>query len=90
MSINSMHEVVESYKCDSCGKVFDKRRGCYLTFRSDDDIIFEWWNRGDYCPECLCKLANGIMDSFPVAERYMADSLKIPMELEVIKKVVTE
>ena len=90
MSVNSMREVVESYKCDSCGEVFYKRKDCYLTFRSGDDIIFEWWNRGDYCPECLCKLANGIVDSFPVAERYMADSLKIPMELEVIKKVVAE
>lgn len=84
MSINSMHEVAESYKCDSCGKIFYERKDCSLTFRVGGNIAFEWWNHGDYCPECLRKLANGIVGSLPVAERYAADSLKTPMELEVI------
>lgn len=85
MSVYKTREIVELYKCDSCGATFDERKTCALTFRAGDDITFEWWNRGDYCPECLCKLANGIVNSFPIAERYQPDSLKVPMELEVIR-----
>lgn len=85
MSINSMKEIVESFSCDACGKVFNERNSCSLTFRAGDDITFEWWNTGDYCPECLCKLADGIVNRIPVAERYMSHNLKIPMELAVIR-----
>lgn len=90
MSIKSMREIVELYQCDSCGELFPERKECSLTFKAGGDVIFEWWNRGDYCPECLSKLAKGIVNSFPVAERYEREARKIPMELAVIKKKVVD
>lgn len=80
-----MKETVDHYICDNCGREFYDRKGCSLVFRADEDITFEWWTRGDYCPECNVLLANAICNSFPVAERYEDDKVKIPKELAAIK-----
>ena len=84
MSVCKTKQVVESYNCDYCGKEFWKRQECSLVFRAEEDITFEYWTHGDYCPECLVKLANGITRAIPVAERYDKDETKIPKELAVI------
>ena len=84
MSVCKRKEIVESWTCDSCGKELWERQECSLVFRANDEITFEYWTRGDYCPECLLKLANGIVRSIPVAERYDKEETKIPKELAVI------
>lgn len=85
MSVAKTRRVVETYRCDACGHEFSERMTCSLEFRANDDVTFEWWNRGDYCPDCLRRLANGICRSIPVAERYADDAKKIPSELAVIE-----
>ena len=85
MSVGKKREVVETWICDSCGEEFWERKGCSLVFKADGDITFEWWNTGDYCPECLLNLANGITNAIPVAERYEKSETKIPKELAVIR-----
>lgn len=80
-----MKEAVDHYVCDACGKDFYERKECSLVFRANDEITFEWWTRGDYCGECHAMLANAICRSFPVAERYDPDDMKIPKEIALIE-----
>lgn len=84
MSVCKRKEIIESWTCDSCGKEFWKRQECSLVFRAEEEITFEYMTHGDYCPECLLKLANGIVRAIPVAERYDKEETKIPRELAVI------
>ena len=84
MSVCKVKSVIESWTCDYCGEEFYEHQSCSLLFRIEDDITFEYTTSGDYCPDCLVKLANGICRAIPVAERYEKDEVKIPKERAVI------
>lgn len=77
--------------CDYCGKdTGEKTNNISITIRDSEDVIFEYWNKGYYCPECAEKLIDGILSSMPVPERYdddFSDSDKcIELEKEIIKE----
>ena len=37
---------------------------------NEHGVVFEYWNKGAYCYDCLEKLSDAIMNAIPVPERY--------------------
>lgn len=63
-------KTVEAYTCDCCGAEIDDRTDASITVRSNGDICYEWWAKGDYCERCADVLVDSILCAIPVPERY--------------------
>lgn len=93
------YETTASYHtCDCCGrKLLDgelERSYIAITIRLGDDISFEWWSKGEYCPECRDALCDEIEHAIPVPERYCTqfqdEDVAKAIELALIKKRLEE
>lgn len=76
--------------CDYCGKdTGENTNHISITIRDDNEIIFEYWNKGYYCPKCAEKLIDGILSSIPVPERYDDDFRDESCCLDIENKIIS-
>lgn len=89
MSTHKEIREVEVTTCDNCGKPIhmDDSNITYLTIYSADQVEFEWWPKGDYCPSCLKKLVNGVIETLVIPDRYdkVIEEAQIEIEKGLIK-----
>lgn len=84
MSTNKEIREVEITTCNCCGKPIhmEDSENAYLVIHSAGEVVFEWWPKGDYCPSCLKKLVNGVIETLVVPDRYDRINEKAQIEIE--------
>lgn len=63
-------KTVDAYTCDCCGAEVDDKARVYVTVSFNGEVWYEWWVCGDYCNECGELLADAIVGSIQMPERY--------------------
>lgn len=61
---------LDAYTCDCCGAEVDDKARVYVTVSFNGEVWYEWWVCGDYCNECGELLADAIVGSIQMPERY--------------------
>lgn len=84
MSTHKEIREVEVTTCDCCGKPIhmEDSEDAYLVIHSAGEVVFEWSPKGDYCPSCLRKLVNGVIETLVVPDRYDKVNKKAQIEIE--------
>lgn len=63
-------KTVDAYTCDCCGAEIDDKARVSVTVSFNGEVWYEWWACGDYCNECGKLLADAIVRSIQMPERY--------------------
>lgn len=83
-------KTVDAYTCDCCGAEIDDKAQIYITMHVCGEVWFEWWACGDYCADCARLLADAIVRSIQMPERYdkafRDKDARVKAEVEMIEE----